>query len=406
MSSPSFKLTSLEKLFSILRSELRAVAGERSISVKKAVNSVLSQDIYAKYDNPPFNNSAVDGFAINGNANNNKQFSLLPGLIKPGVDTNISLKAKESIEILTGAPIPHGTKRIIFKENTKKLNQTLSLITDFDDETNVRLKGEDFREGDLLLSKGSKIKLMDLPTLIASGNLTVPTVKPLRVGLLTTGNEIRSASKKKSSGWIFDSNFIPLETLIRAWGHYVIKLGSVNDNLKVLKETIFENLNRVDTIVSTGGVSTGEEDFVSKFLNKEGKVFNWRVAIKPGRPFICGKLKTKYIFGLPGNPVAAFICSIVILRPALGRIGGEKEWFKPLSFKAKANFKKNKKPGRTEFLRARYNQQDGNVTIYPYEGSGRLLSLSWSNGVVELPESSQKIEIGDNINFFPFDSFL
>ena len=117
--------------------------------------------------------------------------------------------------------------------------------------------------------------------------------------------------------------------------------------------------------MTTGGVSTGQEDFVSKFLNSECHVINWRIAIKPGRPFICAKLgATKYVFGLPGNPVAAFICALIILRPALGRIGGEKAWFKPLSFKARANFKKHKRPGRIEFLRAKMNEEDGLSLIH------------------------------------------
>ena len=122
-----------------------------------------------------------------------------------------------------------------------------------------------------------------------------------------------------------------------------------------MRKKFFDNLGWVDVFVTTGGVSTGQEDFVSQLLNSEGQLINWRIAIKPGRPFICAKLGSKYVFGLPGNPVAAFICALIILRPSLGRVGGEKDWFKPFSFKAKANFKKYKRPGRTEFLRANLN---------------------------------------------------
>ena len=171
----------------------------------------------------------------------------------------------------------------------------------------------------------------------------------------------------------------------------------MGDNLDLLRDRIFENLKNVDVFVTTGGVSTGQEDFVSKFLNRECHVLNWRIAIKPGRPFICAKLGAKYVFGLPGNPVAAFICALIILRPSLGRIGGEKAWFKPFSFKARANFKKHKRPGRIEFLRAKMNEEDGFVSIYPFEGSGRLSSLSWSSGIVELDESEQIIEKGDSV---------
>ena len=172
--------------------------------------------------------------------------------------------------------------------------------------------------------------------------------------------------------------------MLKSWGHSVVSIGSVGDNLDLLRDKIHDNLERVDVFVTTGGVSTGDEDFVAQFLNREAQVINWRIAIKPGRPFICGRLENKYIFGLPGNPVAAFICALVILRPSLGRLGGEKEWFEPLSFKTKANFVKHKRSGRSEFLRANLNQEDGFVSIYPFEGSGRLSSLSGQTASLSL----------------------
>jgi len=183
-------------------------------------------------------------------------------------------------------------------------------------------------------------------------------------------------------------------------------MGSVGDDIGLLSKKIFDNLNCVDVFVTTGGVSTGQEDFVSQILSSEGQLINWRIAIKPGRPFICAKLGAKYVFGLPGNPVAAFICALIILRPSLGRLGGEKEWFKPFSFKAKANFKKYKRRGRTEFLRANLNREDGFVSTFPLEGSGRLSSLSWSNGLVELSEEEQDIDRGKSVNFIPYGSFF
>ena len=194
--------------------------------------------------------------------------------------------------------------------------------------------------------------------------------------------------------------------MLKNWGHSVVSIGTVRDNLDLLREKIHDNLERVDVFVTTGGVSTGKEDFVAQFLNREAQVINWRIAIKPGRPFICAKLGNKYVFGLPGNPVAAFICALIILRPSLGRIGGEKTWFAPLSFKTKANFVKHKRSGRSEFLRAKLNQEDGFVSIYPFEGSGRLSSLSWSNGIIKLNDGERNIEKGDLVDFIPYQSFF
>ena len=407
MTSPKFNLTPLGNLLADLKAELKAVSGESRVSVENSVNRILSKDIFAQYDNPPFDNSAIDGFAINEEARStSKSFFLLEGLLRPGFRSNIILERNEGIKILTGAPIPSGTTRIIFKENAKEHDQRVHFVQDDDKETNIRLKGEDFKKGDLLFQKGNQIKIVDLAVLIGSGNRSISTFKPIKVGLITTGNELKSKLKRQSKSLIFDTNSIPLKTLLGNWGHSVVDIGSVEDSIELLRKKIFDNLEQVDVFVTTGGVSTGQEDFVSQLLNKEGQLINWRIAIKPGRPFICAKLGAKYIFGLPGNPVAAFICALIILRPSLGRIGGEKTWFQPFSFKVKANFKKHKRPGRTEFLRANLNKDDGSVSIFPFEGSGRLSSLSWSNGIVELSEQEQNIEMGDFVNFIPYESFF
>ena len=407
MSSPNFQLTSLSNLFLDLKAELKAVSVETRVSVENCVNKILSKDIFAKYDNPPFDNSAIDGFALNEDTKVTiDNFSLLDGLVKPGCKATTALQKNEGIKILTGAPIPSGTTRIIFKENTKEQDQKIYFVQNDVKENNIRLQGEDFKKGDLLFKKGNRIRIKDLAALIGSGNLYVPIVKPLKVGLITTGNELNTNIKGQSSSFIFDTNFIPLNRVLKSWGHSVVSIGSVGDNLDLLRDKIHDNFERVDVFVTTGGVSTGKEDFVSQFLNKEAQVINWRIAIKPGRPFICAKLGDKYMFGLPGNPVAAFICALIILRPSLGRIGGEKTWFEPFSFKTKANFVKYKRSGRSEFLRANLNQEDGFVSIYPFEGSGRLASLSWSNGIIKLNDNEQNIEKGDLIDFIPYQSFF
>ena len=407
MSSPKFKLTPLSKLFSNLKAELKAVSGESRVNVENCVNRILSRDIFAKYDNPPFDNSAIDGFALNEDFKvTSRDFSLLEGMISPGFDSKLILRKNEGIKILTGAPVPVGATRIIFKENTKEDGGRVYFVRDDDKENNIRKRGEDFKKGDLLFKKGNRIRIADLAALIGSGNSSLSIFKPLNVGLITTGNELSANLQRKSSSSIFDTNFVPLRTLLENWGHSVCEIGSVGDNLDLLRDKIFENLGDVDVFVTTGGVSTGQEDFVSQFLNREGHVINWRIAIKPGRPFICAKVGTKYVFGLPGNPVAAFICALIILRPSLGRVGGEKTWFKPFSFKSRANFKKHKRSGRTEFLRAKFDEREGFVSIYPFEGSGRLSSLSWSNGIIELDESERKIEKGDLVEFIPYGSFF
>ncbi len=184
MSSPNFQLTSLSKLFLDLKAELKADSGETRVSVDNCVNRILSEDIFAKYDNPPFDNSAIDGYALNeGTTAPYDNFSLLEGLVKPGCKANVSLQKNEGIKILTGAPVPRGTTRIIFKENTKEQDQKIYFVQNDIKENNIRLQGEDFKKGDLLFKKGNQIRITDLGALIGSGNSSIPIVKPLKVGV-------------------------------------------------------------------------------------------------------------------------------------------------------------------------------------------------------------------------------
>ena len=185
MSSQNFQLTSLSKLFLDLKAELKAVSGETRVRVDNCVNRILSKDIFAKYDNPPFDNSAIDGFALNEDTKDAiDNFSLIEGLVKPGCKAKVTLQKNEGIKILTGAPVPSGTTRIIFKENTKEQDQKIYFVQNDVKENNIRLQGEDFKKGDLLFKKGNQIRITDLAALIGSGNSSVPIFKPLRLTLI------------------------------------------------------------------------------------------------------------------------------------------------------------------------------------------------------------------------------
>ena len=198
MSSPKIKLTSLSTLFSNLQCELSPINGESRVGVDNCVNRILARDVFAKYDNPPFDNSAIDGYALNEDiVKTGKKFSLIEGLVRPGDVSDIVLKKNEGIKILTGAPIPKGTSRIIFKENTKQQDHKIYFDQDDVEENNIRLKGEDFKKGDLLFNEGTQIKITDLATLIGSGNSSVAVSRSLKVGLITTGNELSEKLEKQ-----------------------------------------------------------------------------------------------------------------------------------------------------------------------------------------------------------------
>ena len=189
-------------------------------------------------------------------------------------------------------------------------------------------------------------------------------------------------------------------TLITNWNFEAIDLGIVRDNKKEVQNRLLSASKNVDVILSTGGASASDEDYISKVVNEFGSVTSWRVAIKPGRPIIMGVIHGVPLFGLPGNSVAAFVCAVIFARPALLFMSGA-GWHTPPSFIVSSAFSKKKKPGRREFLRARVDKQN-NVEVYHSEGSGKINSISWANGLVDLQAEITEVSVGDPIKFIPF----
>ena len=180
-------------------------------------------------------------------------------------------------------------------------------------------------------------------------------------------------------------------------------MGAISDEKKLLRNKLNDASEEVDVIISSGGASSGDEDYVSRLIKSEGRLENWRIAIKPGRPLALGFWNETPIFGLPGNPVAAFVCSLIFARPALGLLAGS-VWAHPVSYNVLSSFNKKKKPGRREYLRARINEQ-GKAEIFPSEGSGKISSLSWSSGLLELLEHEEKVSKGEFVRYIPYSSF-
>ena len=405
MDLEKLKLTPLKKVIHKLERSLVPIKKEVFSNIDESVARVLTEDVVSKLDNPPFENSAIDGYAIKIDEGIPQQsFKILKGRSTPGKPFNGTIKTTEALRVLTGAKVPSGTNKIIFDEEVSVDGDILSLNLRNERSSNIRLKGEDIKKGQIIFNKGYSIKETDMPALIASGNSQLSTYSRLRVGLLKTGTEIEEKKLQVSKTSILDANGPPLTALFNKWGFEVVQLGNIKDNLEAIKDKLNKNLNNIDVIVTTGGASSGEEDFISKLLLSEGEVYAWKVAIKPGRPIIMGSWEGKHLFGLPGNPVAAFVCALIFLRPSLGRIAGEKSWFKPLSFKVGAAFEKSKKIGRTEFLRGRL-EENNTVSVFPFEGSGRLTSLAWSNGLVRIEDNISNVEIGDKLNFIPYSCF-
>ena len=399
-----FYWTPVPKALAKLKSCIVPKKSEKKVKTFDSMGCILSRNVFAQRSSPPLSNSAVDGFAFRYPKNGESRIiNIISHTISPGKFPNEKISKGEGVKILTGGPIPPGTDTVILKEDISKQTSNFEVPTKIKKGENTRNEGEDKKAGELVLNKGHKLRSQDLALLTSVGVLDVDVFERLNIGVLSTGDELVDDNKKAENFQIYDSNRPMIISKLQSWGHNTSDLGIVRDCEEGLKSKIKSSKGKLDLIVTTGGASTGDRDFVSKLLNSEGDLILWRVAIKPGRPFAMGFIEGIPIYSLPGNPVAAFVCALIFLKPSLDLLAGG-TFSEPKSFLVKTNFSKSKKKGRREFLRARIDPM-GSVEIFKSEGSGRISSLSWSDGLVELGEEVTKIKVGSMVKFLPYELF-
>jgi molybdopterin molybdotransferase len=307
-----------------------------------------------------------------------------------------------AMRVLTGAALPSGVDTVVLQEDVTLSEGRISFRGPIRQGANTRLAGEDVEAGAVVISAGQRIGPAEVALLVATGVDRLRVRRTLRVAVVSTGTELVEAGGTARAGQIFDANRPMLMELIRRFGHEPVDMGRVPDDRALLARVLTSAAQKADVILTSGGASAGDEDHVSALLKDTGSLNLWRIAVKPGRPLALGVWSGAPIFGLPGNPVAAMVCTLVFARPALARLAGE-DWPEPQGFDVPAAFSKRKKDGRSEFLRARI--RDGRAEVFPSEGSGRISGLSWADGLVELPHGAADITPGVPVRYIPFGSF-
>ena len=258
-------------------------------------------------------------------------------------------------------------------------------------------------EGAEALPPGRLLRPQDLGVAAALGHGRLAVRRPLRVAVLSTGDELRPPGSPAAPHQIHDANRPMLGALLARWGAEVLDLGAAPDDRAAVRAALERGVAGADAVIATGGASAGEEDHVSACLGAAGVLSTWRIAVKPGRPLALASWDGVPVFGLPGNPVAAFVCALIFVRPALAVLAGA-PWPVPLAVTVPAAFEKRKKPGRREYLRARLTA-DGGAEVFASEGSGRISGLSWADGLVELPDAGLTVRPGDPVRYLPFAGF-
>jgi len=388
-----------------LKATLAPVAGVEVVSTTQTCGRILAHSVTGIRHNPPAANSAVDGYGFAFNTlSDDLQLKLVDGRSAAGESFVGHVPAGHGVRILTGAIIPQGVDTVVLQEDVDLLDGCVRLSGQPKLGSNTRKAGEDVKAGDIVLALGHRIRPTDIALLTATGISEVEVFKPLRVGVLSTGDELANASVKDSAAHTtYDANRPMLLSLVEKWGYQPVDMGIAPDSPDEIEKRLNDFGPNVDAILTSGGASAGDEDHISKLLRTKGDLTSWRIAVKPGRPLALAMWNGVPIFGLPGNPVAAFVCTLIFGRPALSILAGG-DWLTPQSFSVSAAFSKSKKNGRREFLRARMTPS-GQVETFRSEGSGRISGLSWADGLVELADNGYEIADGDPVKYLPYSSF-
>lgn len=403
------RLMRLDEALELLARAIAPVAEPVAVPLAQALGRVLAEDIVAGHDVPPGDNSAVDGYAIAFDDLAADRETPLPiaGRAAAGHPSPHALARGAAIRIFTGAPMPEGADTVMMQEDCRVEDGHVVIPPGIKRGANRRRRGEDFHTGDTVLRRGVRLRPQDIGQAAAVGRRAVTVARPLRVALFSTGDELREPGGALEPGAIYDSNRHALSALLSGLGCVVDDLGILRDREPVIREALAAAACDHDVLITSGGVSVGEEDHVKHAVEAQGRLHLWRLAIKPGRPIALGQVGHVPFVGLPGNPVAVMVTFIALVRPLLLRLMGAQA-LAPRRFKVRTGFAYKKKKDRREWVRVWLEPDDDEAGFgwravkFPRDGAGILSSLVASDGLVELPEELTHLEPGSVVDYLPF----
>ena len=392
------------------------VSGQEMAPLREALGRVLTADLIAPFNLPPFDNSAVDGYAVRGEDIDSAREQRLTIIdrVAAGHAAAHAVKSGEAVRIFTGAPMPGGADTVFMQEDCRIDGAHVIVPPGLSRGANRRLAGEDIRAGAVALPAGRRLSAQDIALAAALGLTAIDVRRRVRVALFSTGDEIAEPGSPLGGAALYDSNRYLLAAAVARFGAEITDLGILRDEPKTLARAIAAAAIDHDLVLTSGGVSTGEADYVRSAVESIGRIVFWRVAIKPGRPVAMGVIpggemgEAAAFVGLPGNPVAVFVTFVRVVRPLLLRLAGALP--EPLvAMPARAAFSYKKRKGRREYVRvALRTGGDGMIDAvkYPQDGAGVLTSLTETDGLAELDEDVTNIEPGAMVGFLPYASLL
>jgi molybdopterin molybdotransferase len=396
-------MLSVEQAIGQLLAQATAITETERVDLPAAAGRVLARDLASPIDVPGFDNSAMDGYALHSSDIETARDAGLPvsARITAG-SVGARLQPGSAARIFTGAPLPEGADTVVMQELCRLAGDRLWIETAVTAGANIRPRGNDIAAGSTVLARGTLLQAAHLGLAASVGIGTVEVSRRLRVGVFSTGDELVEPGKPLAPGQIYNSNRYQLNALLAAQGCEVIDLGSIADDFDTTRDTLLQAAAQADLVMTTGGVSVGEEDHVRAALESVGTLRLWRIRMKPGKPLAFGHAGDTPFIGLPGNPVSVFVTFLLFARPFLqvmqGRTGTG-----PGRFPVRAGFDYHAKQ-RREYVRVRlHTDQDGMpaAEIFPRQGSDVLSSVAWADGLAEIAEESS-VQAGDTVSFLPF----
>lgn len=400
-------LLSVEQALDIFLRQVSPLKETETVATTAALGRVLAEPLSATLDIPPVDNSGMDGYAVAISDLKPGEATWLP--VRERIIAGDPVKVHPAgcaSRIFTGAPVPTGADAVIPQEDCEVDGDHVRLPARVKLGDNIRRRGEDLTRGNPVLEPGARLRPQEIGMIATLGLVQVKTFRRPRVAVFSTGNELMPLGEALGSGQIYDSNRYALIALLQTLGCEIIDLGRVPDDLDATKTVLAQAAALADLIITSGGVSVGEEDYVKIAVEAMGRIDLWRLAIKPGKPLAYGSVSGVPFFGLPGNPVASFATFCLFVRPYLLAMQHASN-IRPLSYTLAARFERTRAIKRREYVRARlvHDEQGAGIELYHAQGSAIMSSLTWAEGLAVIPEN-MTIEKGDPVQFLPFSEFF
>lgn len=403
---PGSEIITAQAALELFAEKLVPVTEPEPVATLQARGRILAADVTSSWDVPPHDNSAVDGYAVYFDDLDTQNVTRLrvAGRAAAGHPFAHVVTRGEAVRVFTGAKMPEGPDTVMMQEDCELEGGTVAIMPGIKRGANRRKKGEDVKKGAVILRCGSRLRAQDIGLAASVGLMSLEVYKPLSVALFSTGDELREPGQPLEKGCIYDTNRYTVNTLLQGLGARITDLGILEDRQERIAHALADAAASHDLLITSGGVSVGEEDHVKAAVEELGQLHVWQLAVKPGRPIAFGQIGRIPFVGLPGNPVAAMVTFLRVVRPMVLRLMGCVD-VTPVFYRVRADFEHRKKTNRREWVRVRLEKNASGELIavgFPRQGAGILSSMVESDGLVELPEDLTHLERGAMVDFLPF----